>query len=88
MYEPVERRHQPIRAHNHRALRQLVVVLLDTLEVFSSGVRLTDSSRSEVQDLVAVSADIGVKLGYAEMCPITPDHREDVAKGIRPTSSA
>ena len=88
MHVPMQRGHQPVRTHNDRSLRELVVVLLDTLEVFSSRVRLADSSRSQVQDPVPVPTDIGVELGHAEICPVSSDHREDMTKGIRPTSNA
>ena len=84
----MQRSHQRVGTHDDRSFRELVVVLLDTLEVFSSEVRMADSSRSQAQDRVSVSVDISVELGHAEICPVSSDHREDMTKGIRPTSNA
>ena len=72
LHMPVQGGHQLVGTHDDRSLRELIVVLLDTLEVFSSRVRLADSSRSQVQDPVPVPTDIGVELGHAEMYPARP----------------
>lgn len=81
---PMKRGHQSVGTHDDRAFGELIVVLLDSLEVFSSRVRLADRSRSKVHHLVPVPADVGIELCHANMRPVTTDHREDMSQSIRP----
>ena len=78
----MQRRQQSIRAHYDRAFRQLVIVLLDTLEVVARRVGLANGARGEVQNLVAIATDVRVEFGHTKMCPVAPNHREDVAERI------
>jgi len=80
----VQRRHQPVGAHNDGTFRKLIVVLLDTFEVVARRIRLPDSSRGEVHDLVPVTPDIGVQLSNTGMRPVTTNHSKDMAKPVRP----
>ena len=81
---PVKRCHQSVGTHDHGALGQLVVVLFNSFEIVSRRISLADGSRSEVHDLVTVTAYVGVQLRHAEVCPISTYHCEHVPKGVRP----
>lgn len=80
----MQRSHQPIGTHDDGTLWELIVVLLDTLQIISRRVGLANSPRGQIHDLVPVPADIGVKLRHTEMCPVSSNHGEDMAEGIRP----
>ena len=85
---PMQRRQQSVRAHDDRAFWQLVIVLLDTLEVVARRICLANCAGCEVQDLISIAADIRVELGNTEMCPIAPNHRENVTECIRPATTS
>lgn len=80
----MQRSHQPIWAHDDGTLWELIIILLNPFEVIPRRVRLTDSPRRQIHDLVSIPADIGVKLRYTKMGPVPSDHREDVTESIRP----
>lgn len=46
--------------------------------------RLSNSSRREVQELVAIILDLGEELRHARLGPILPYQRENMAEHIRP----
>jgi hypothetical protein len=50
-------RHQTIWTHDDRSFRELITALTDALEIVSGRIGLTDGSRGEVHDLVAVVAN-------------------------------
>jgi hypothetical protein len=75
--------HETIRAHDNRSFWELESILLDSLEIFPSGIGLSDRPRSEVHHFVPISRDIGVKLCDSEMSPIPTDHRKDMAESVR-----
>ena len=51
---------QAVRAHNDRALRKLVIVLVDSLQVIPRRVGLTNGTRSEIHDFVSVAANVSI----------------------------
>jgi len=79
----VQRRDEPVRAHDHGAVRQLVVVLIDAAQIVARNVRLPNRTRREVHEPVPVLRDVVVQLGYAEMRPVPAHERENVAEGVR-----
>lgn len=80
----MQRSHQPIGTHDDGTLWELIIVLLDPLQIISCRVGLANGPRGQVHDLVPISADIGIKLRHTEMRPVSSDHGEDMAEGIRP----
>jgi len=80
----MKRSNEPVWAHDDRPLRELIVILLDPLEIFARRICLANCPRSQVHDLIPVSCNIGVQLGHTRMCPVSPDHGENVTQTIRP----
>ena len=81
---PMKRGHQSVGTHNHRAFRQLIVVLFDSLKIVPRRISLANCSRGEVHYLVTVTAYVSVKFCHAKVRPISTDHREHMSKGVRP----
>jgi hypothetical protein len=78
----MKRGHQPVRTHDDRSFRKLIVALANRLEVVSCRVGLADSSRRQIHDLVAIVANVRVELGNTEMCPITADGSKDMPESV------
>ena len=74
----MKRSNEPVRAHDDGSLGELIVILLDPLEIFTRRIRLANCPRSQVHDPIPISCDIGVQLGHTRMCPVSPNHGEDV----------
>lgn len=80
----MERRHEPVGAHDDRPLWQLILPLLDVAQVVARRVGLADCARGQVHDLVAVVDNVGVELCDAEVSPVAADRVEQVAERVRP----
>lgn len=75
---------EPIRAHNHRPFRQLILTLTDAPQVVPCRVCLTDRAGSQIHDLVAVVGDVGIELGHTAVCPVPADRCKDVSERVGP----
>jgi hypothetical protein len=59
-----------------------MIVLVDAFKIISRRVRLPNRSRSEIHDLVPVSADVCVQFSHSEVRPVSTHQSENVAQGV------
>lgn len=83
----MKRSHQAVWTHDDGPFRQLVIVLLDSFEIVSGRVGLSDGPGREVHDLVPIPRDVSVKFSDAYVRPVAPYHGENMPQSIRPTTS-
>lgn len=59
-----------------------MIILLDVLQIISRRIRLPNSPRREIHNIVSIPRNIRVQLRDADMGPVATDHREHMAERV------